>query len=61
MENIYHIKSVADYFAWRNTKPTHPLVGILDYEKTTAYPDYSFDGLHFDCYAIFLKMPKIAS
>ncbi|MBC6999785.1 helix-turn-helix domain-containing protein [Cytophaga sp. FL35] len=58
MENIYHIKSVADYFAWRNTKPTHPLVGILDYEKTTAYPDYSYDGLHFDCYAIFLKMAK---
>ncbi|MBO0322894.1 helix-turn-helix transcriptional regulator [Muricauda sp. CAU 1633] len=58
MENVYHIKSVADYFAWRNSKPDHPLVGILDYERTTAYPDYSYDGLQFDCFAVFLKDAK---
>lgn len=58
MENRYHIKSVADYFAWRNAKPAHPLVGILDYEKTEAIPNYSYDGLEFDCYAVFLKMSK---
>lgn len=58
MENLYYIKSVADYFAWRNSKPDHPLVGILDYERTNAYPDYSYDGLQFDCFAIFLKDAK---
>jgi AraC-like DNA-binding protein len=58
MENIYHIKSVADYFAWRSSKPDHPLVGILDYEKTASQPDYSFNRLRFDCYAVFLKMAK---
>lgn len=55
MENIYHIKSVTDYFAWRNAKPSHPLVGILNYEKTGATPNYSITGLHYECYAIFLK------
>ena len=58
MEKIYYIKSVADYFAWRNSKPSHPLVGILDYEKTEAHPDYSYDGLEFECYAVFLKTAK---
>ena len=58
MENLYYVKSVADYFAWRNSKPDHPLVGILDYERTNAYPDYSYDGLQFDCFAIFLKDAK---
>lgn len=58
MENIFHIKSVADYFKWRSTKPSHPLVGILDYEETEALPDYSYDGLHFECFAVFLKDAK---
>ncbi|MEX0359383.1 MAG: AraC family transcriptional regulator, partial [Allomuricauda sp.] len=58
MENIFHIKSVADYFRWRSSKTVHPLVGILDYEHTVALPDYSYDGLRFNCYAIFLKDAK---
>lgn len=58
MENVFHIKTVADYFKWRSSKPSHPLVGILDYESTKALPDYSYDGLHFDCYAVFLKDAK---
>ena len=58
MENVYHIKSVADYFNWRNSKPDHPLIGVLDYEKSNSHPDYLYDGLHYDCYAVFLKMAK---
>lgn len=58
MENIFHIKTVADYFKWRSSKPPHPLVGILDYESTQAIPDYAYDGLQFDCYAVFLKDAK---
>ena len=58
MEKVYHIKSVADYFKWRCSKPLHPLVGILNYEETTAHPDHTYNGLHFDCYAIFLKDAK---
>lgn len=56
MENVYRIKTVADYFAWRNAKTEHPLVGILDYERSCSHPDYTYDGLHFDCYAVFVKM-----
>lgn len=58
MENMYQIKSVGDYFEWRNSKPLHPLIGILDYERAESHPDYSYDGLHFDCFAVFLKMSK---
>ena len=58
MESIFHIKTVADYFKWRNSRPSHPLVGILDYENSDALPDYSYDGLHFDCHAVFLKDAK---
>lgn len=58
MKNVYQIKTVADYFAWRSAKPEHPLVGILDYERTSAHPDRTFDGLQFDCYAVFVKMAK---
>ena len=58
MENILEIKTVADYFKWRSAKPSHPLIGILDFGKENALPDYSFDGLKFDCYAIFLKDAK---
>lgn len=58
MKNVYHIKTVADYFRWRSSKPSHPLVGILDYESTEALPDRSHDGLYFDCYAVFLKDAK---
>ncbi|TLF47001.1 helix-turn-helix domain-containing protein [Maribacter aurantiacus] len=58
MENILEIKTVADYFKWRSAKPDHPLVGILDYEKTASQPDYSFNRLRFDCYAVFLKMAQ---
>lgn len=58
MENLYHIKSVADYFAWRHAKPPHPLIGIFDYNMMEGIPDYSYDGLQFDCYAVFLKDAK---
>ena len=58
MENIFQINSVTDYFKWRSSKPLHPLVGILDYESQEFLPDYSYDGLKFGCYAVFLKDAK---
>lgn len=58
MKHVYKIETVADYFKWRTSKPTHPLVGILDYENTEDHPDKTYDALHFDCYAVLLKDAK---
>ncbi|MFX0557470.1 helix-turn-helix domain-containing protein [Maribacter sp. CXY002] len=58
MKNRYHIKTVADYFKWRGAKASHPLVSMLDYARSDSYPDYSYDELQFDCYAVFLKDAK---
>ena len=60
MEKVLHIKSVADYFKWRDTELLHPLVSILDYSKLnrTQYSYKGYDAIRWDCYGVFLKDSK---
>jgi len=57
MENYLRIESVGTYFKLRNYELLHPLVGIVDFNQlnTKVIPSHKYDGLTFDCYAIFLK------
>lgn len=60
MDNILHVKSVSDYFKLRNYEVLHPLISILDYSnfEQGQYSNQGYDGLHFSCYAVFLKDSK---
>ncbi len=57
MDNILDITKVGDYLALRNQEVLHPLVGVVDFEKVdeSGKKVIGFDGIHFNCYAIFLK------
>ena len=58
MEHFYKIDRVSDYFNFRNQKPLHPLIGLVDFYKLKNDNDkvnYQWNGLDFNCYAIFLK------
>jgi len=60
MEKILHIRTVNDYFKWRDAELLHPLVSILDY-STLNLDQYSYkgyEGIHWDCYGVFLKDSK---
>lgn len=60
MENILNINSVSDYFVLKNYEVLHPLVGIVDFDKVdeSRKTIRGYNGLHFNCYAIFLKDAK---
>ena len=58
MEHYFKIEKVADYLKFRNQKPVHPLIGLVDFYQLRNDVDSintQWDGLDFDCYAIFLK------
>ena len=58
MDNYFKIEKVADYLKFRNQKPVHPLIGLVDFYQLRNDMDSintQWDGLDFDCYAIFLK------
>jgi len=60
MEKILHIRTVNDYFKWRDAELLHPLVSILDY-STLNLDQYSYkgyEGIHWGCYGVFLKDSK---
>ncbi|MDC8005848.1 helix-turn-helix transcriptional regulator [Aureisphaera galaxeae] len=60
MENILKIDSVGTYFNLRNYELLHPLISTLDYSKLNLdmYSNNGYDGLQFECYAVFLKDSK---
>lgn len=58
MEHYFKIEKVADYLKFRNQKPVHPLIGLVNFYQLQSDMDSintHWDGLDFDCYAIFLK------
>ena len=58
MEHYFKIENIADYLKFRNQRPLHPLIGIVDFYQLKNEIDSlntKWDGLDFDCYAIFLK------
>ena len=58
MEHYFKIEKVADYLKFRNQKPLHPLIGLVDFyqlDQDINRVNTQWDGLDFDCYAIFLK------
>lgn len=60
MNNILNINKVGDYLALRKQEVLHPLVGIVDFEKVdeAGKKVIGYDGMHFNCFAIFLKDAK---
>lgn len=60
MKNRKDINTVGDYLAIRKQEVLHPLVGIVDFEHVVdegkMIPTYN--AMHFNCYAIFLKDAK---
>lgn len=58
METYLSINTVADYLKLRNQKLQHPLIGIVDFysKDIPANPGTTpYDGLSFNCFAVFLK------
>ena len=58
MEKFYKIEKVADYLDFRNQKPSHPLIGLVNFYQLNNdlnRVNTVWDGLDFHCYAIFLK------
>ena len=54
------MRTVNDYFKWRDAELLHPLVSILDY-STLNLDQYSYkgyEGIHWGCYGVFLKDSK---
>lgn len=60
MKNILEINKVGDYLALRKKEVLHPLVGIVDFEEVDEEGKtiIGYDGIRFNCYAIFLKDAK---
>ncbi|OIQ36879.1 MAG: AraC family transcriptional regulator [Bacteroidetes bacterium MedPE-SWsnd-G1] len=57
MENTLVINSVSDYCNLRNYEVKHSLIAIVDFNKVSNGGETrkSFNAMHFNCYAIFLK------
>ena len=58
MEKFFKIEKVADYLNFRNQKPSHPLIGLVNFYQLNNdlnRVNTVWDGLDFHCYAIFLK------
>lgn len=60
MKNMLHINTVRDYLSLRGQEVLHPLIGIVDFKNVedSKKTGKTYDGFHFDCYAIFLKDAK---
>ena len=60
MKNILNINKVGDYLSLRKQEVLHPLVGVIDFKdvEEEAQVISNFDGLRFNCYAVFIKDTK---
>ncbi|WP_273566034.1 helix-turn-helix domain-containing protein [Maribacter halichondriae] len=60
MKNILDINTVGNYLALRKKEILHPLVGIVDFKEVDEKGKsiIGYDGIRFNCYAIFLKDAK---
>jgi len=60
MKKFLAINTVSDYLALRRKEVLHPMVGIVDFDEVDEKGKVvlGYDGMQFNCYAIFLKDAK---
>lgn len=58
--NFLKVNTIADYLKLRGQEVLHPLVGLVDFKDVNEERKVvkGYNGISFDCYAIFLKDAK---